>query len=804
MSTMNHLLTEHFRCPDASVEFDWPSSDGSPEGFFQFGEDVVCFASSAKMPLAQTVSEPLHDALADVRFGSSPCVLTFDPVQAVGNLRRERYVQSSEASKGYGFPGLVRRAYYGARPFLSVSVRKHLQRMLLAGRIDPRFPDWPVDRTADRLLEKLLALSLRAQGKESVPFIWFWPHGHSSAAIMTHDVETTAGITHCAALMKLDEEYGIPASFQLIPEGRYRIAPSLFHEMRRRGFEINVHDLNHDGRLYWEREEFLRRAERINHYTREFGAKGFRAGVLYRNLDWYNAFDFSYDMSVPNVGHLGPQAGGCCTVMPYFVGRILELPVTTTEDYSLFQILAEYSPELWIHQIELIREGHGLISFITHPDYMLERRARATYLSLIVHLAHLRAEANLWLALPREVDEWWRARRQMTLAQRNGNWQIEGPGSERARIAYAILDGEGIRYVLGEESTGQTPFLGAIHPDIPSEVTTEMCRRPLFPEGDSAAACGSAVRARRETGSSTLMRRDSALHISFWVICFLSGIALWRPLSALMRLAYNSDYYSHTVVIPLLVACLVFLERKKIFTDSKPSLPLGVPLLFAGVLLFSLQRWALPGVGPEGRLSSAIFTLVLLWVGGFSLCYGIQPSRKALFPLLLLLLMVPLPMVAMEDFIHVTRVGSAEVASCIFGAFGVPVFRDGFLFVLPGFSIEIAKECSGIHSTIALFVLTLMAGYLFLRSTWKRAILLLCVFPIVSLTNGLRIATLTLLAEYVNRNIFNTSLHRDGGILFFLLAFGLISLLLRFLSEARATDVTRPEQKGGGQQQPCF
>jgi hypothetical protein len=332
------------------------------------------------------------------------------------------------------------------RPFLPISVRKHLQRLFLAGRMKMRFPNWPVDCTADRLLENLLAICMRAQGLKQIPFIWFWPDGCSSAAIMTHDVETQSGVKFCSALMDLDEGFGIPSSFQIIPEGRYSTPKLLLDEIRRRGFEINVHDLNHDGRLYWERQEFLRRVKGINTYGREFRAKGFRAGTLYRNLDWYDELDFSYDMSVPNVGHLDLQSGGCCTVMPYFVGRILELPVTTTQDYPLFQILDDYSTKLWIRQINLIRKAHGLISVITHPDYLQERPARETYAALLAHLARLRTEAGLWIARPAEVNDWWRARNRMELVQENGAWRIEGPGRERAQIAYASLTEDGVCY----------------------------------------------------------------------------------------------------------------------------------------------------------------------------------------------------------------------------------------------------------------------------------------------------------------------------------------------------------------------
>jgi hypothetical protein len=449
MPTLNHLLMEHFRCPDPGLSLESRASGESRAGFFRFGGDVVCYGQLGGASTSPEGREPLHDALADVRLESSRCVFPFDPVAAVENLRRERYAgNAAHNGNGRGSGSLLRKAYYGVRPFLPVPVRRHLQRLFLAGRRKTPFPSWPLDRTADRLLDGFLALCLRAQGRERIPFIWFWPEGCSSAAIVTHDVETAAGVAACPALMDLDDQFGIRSSFQLVPEERYLVPKKLLGELRRRGFEINVHDLNHDGRLYWERQEFLRRAEKINQHGREFGARGFRAAVLYRNLDWYDALEFSYDMSVPNVGHLDPQPGGCCTVMPYFVGGILELPVTTTQDYPLFHILGEYSTALWTRQIDLIRAGNGLISFIAHPDYLGEPRARQTYSALLAHLARLRSDAGLWIALPGEVNDWWRARSRMRLVEENGAWRIEGPEKDRARIAFASPTETGICYTV--------------------------------------------------------------------------------------------------------------------------------------------------------------------------------------------------------------------------------------------------------------------------------------------------------------------------------------------------------------------
>jgi len=111
--------------------------------------------------------------------------------------------------------------------------------------------------------------------------------------------------------------------------------------------------------------------DRINEYGKRYQAVGFRSGALYRNQAWFDALDFSYDMSVPSVAHLDPQRGGCCTVTPFFIRNILELPVTTIQDYTLFHILNDYSLDMWKRQLDAITQQHGLASFIVHPDYVI-------------------------------------------------------------------------------------------------------------------------------------------------------------------------------------------------------------------------------------------------------------------------------------------------------------------------------------------------------------------------------------------------------------------------------------------------
>lgn len=426
-------LVDYFRCPEQYGRVRVRAEGASHPGFFLFGNDVTCYGHSAGHALPETPSGPLPDLSPETDYEDGAISLPFDPCEVVSNFHREGYLDEWRS----GTSSLLASLYYLIRPLLSVNVRKHLQKVHLRNWHKIPFPRWPVDCSVDNLIRQLLLLSLRQSGAERIPFIWFWPDGHSACSLMTHDVETRVGRDFCSTLMDIDESYGIPASMQVVPEERYTVTPEFLHSLRSRGFEVVVHDLNHDGHLYKDREEFLRRAAKINSYGREYGAEGFRAAVLYRKQIWYDALQFSFDMSVPNVARLDPQRGGCCTVMPYFLGHIVELPVTAIQDYTLFHILDDYSIDIWKNQIDIILGMNGLMSFIVHPDYVMEPHQRQVYESLLAHLVEMRKKENIWTTLPGELNRWWRQRAAMTLVETSHGWRIEGSGSERARLAWA-------------------------------------------------------------------------------------------------------------------------------------------------------------------------------------------------------------------------------------------------------------------------------------------------------------------------------------------------------------------------------
>ena len=442
---MNQAFVDYFRCPESLVKLEplWNQVSSMKEGYFKFGPDAICYGRS---PLAtDSLEAQLSDALASTQMDGKACRLPFSPTEVADNLRLERYEKKVDSSF---WKNVIRKAYYALRPAFPVAFRRHLQRIWLRDWGKRPFPRWPVDRSVDQMFERLMYLAIQSQRGIEIPFIWFWPEALSSCAIMTHDVESATGLAFTSQLMDINDSFSIKSSFQLIPDARYVVTSEILASIKARGFEVNIHDLKHDGHLYDSHDKFRQAALKINAFIDQFESKGFRSGALYRNQEWYSEFRFSYDMSVPNVAHLDPQRGGCCTVMPYFVGDILEIPVTMTQDHTLFNVLETYSLDLWREQMDLIMKQHGLISFIVHPDYIQTTKSRNAYLQLLAHLSGIRGNAGLWIALPGEVNTWWRQRGNMRLVWKGEQWHIEGDGAERANIAYATIKDNTLSYRL--------------------------------------------------------------------------------------------------------------------------------------------------------------------------------------------------------------------------------------------------------------------------------------------------------------------------------------------------------------------
>jgi exosortase len=251
-------------------------------------------------------------------------------------------------------------------------------------------------------------------------------------------------------------------------------------------------------------------------------------------------------------------------------------------------------------------------------------------------------------------------------------------------------------------------------------------------------------------------------------------VLCWRPIVDLFRLSLSSDVYSHLFVIPLISGSLIYLRRRLVFGRTGGTRGAAISFFLLAIALVLLSRGLSSSISHEFALQLAILGFVMLIWSGFAWIFGSLAFSEAVFPLFLLVFMVPPPGFILDRFIAWLQVGSANVTNWLFYVTGAHAVRDGLYFSLPGVLIVISKECSGIRSTIALLITCMAAGYLLLRTPWARAVLLLAALPVLVIKNGIRIASLTLLAIHVDPSFLYGSLHREGGIVFF--AIGLLIL----------------------------
>lgn len=269
-------------------------------------------------------------------------------------------------------------------------------------------------------------------------------------------------------------------------------------------------------------------------------------------------------------------------------------------------------------------------------------------------------------------------------------------------------------------------------------------------------------------------------NILFLLFTAVAFIVTYLPIRALYS-SDKSEYYSHIALIPLVTIYLIFIKRKEIFTKINYSYAAGLPVLLLGIIVFVCGIIWDTSLDKNNYASVIAFAVVIFINGAFILLYGMQAYKTALFPLLFLIFIVPIPTFLMDNFIYFLQVGSTEFTNLLFLASGVPFMRDGFIFHLPNLSVEVAKQCSGIRSAMAIFIVALLAGYLFLKTYWKIIFLVVCAVLIAMLKNGIRIITLSLLGNYVDLRILQSSLHREGGIPFFIVALLLLAPVLFFL-----------------------
>src|ERR1700722_3846566 len=272
-------------------------------------------------------------------------------------------------------------------------------------------------------------------------------------------------------------------------------------------------------------------------------------------------------------------------------------------------------------------------------------------------------------------------------------------------------------------------------------------------------------------------------HLFFTVFVAASCLVFYKITSELVRYSLHDDSASHVILIPVIAFFLIGLERSKIFSITRSTPVPGIGLIGAGLILF----WQASQLSPQPgnwSFSLEILSILVVWLGGFLWCYGFHALRAAAFPLLFLLLTIPVPDELLDRIIYALQAGSTAISYFIFQAVGTPVGRQGFLLSVPGVTIEIAKECSSIRSSIALLITCLLAAHLYLRTAWKIILFVVLAMVVSVVKNGIRIATLTLLSIHVDPGFLTGKLHQRGGFFFFLIALAILYPILLLLQKS--------------------
>jgi hypothetical protein len=324
-------------------------------------------------------------------------------------------------------PMLRNRLYYGIKRLLPFSMRLGVRRWFAVRKRERVRDVWPI-----------------MPGSEKHPPGWQgWPKGKQFALVLTHDVESQSGLAKTRQLMELEMKLGFRSSFNFIPETSYGIPRGLLEELKRNGFEVGVHDLHHDGKLYWSRQQFAKKAKRINHYVKEWGAVGFRSGFMLHNLEWLHDLDVQYDASTFDTDPFEPQPEGVGTIFPFWVPRpssnpnpnlnsdssknvesritnhelrhgYVELPYTLPQDSTLFLLFQERTADIWIRKLDWIAEHGGMALSVAHPDYMsfdradngMDKYSVEHYEDFLEHISQKYGN-QYWSALPGEVAALW-------------------------------------------------------------------------------------------------------------------------------------------------------------------------------------------------------------------------------------------------------------------------------------------------------------------------------------------------------------------------------------------------------------
>jgi peptidoglycan/xylan/chitin deacetylase (PgdA/CDA1 family) len=323
----------------------------------------------------------------------------------------------------------LKRLYYTLKPILPRPLIRIMRQNYQPLSKSSFSLDWPVEKRYALFLWEIGRQIMTLTDRTSLTFTPFWPAANHFALVLTHDIETGHGQDFVRQVADLEERLGFRSSFNFVPE-RYSIDQTLVEELKERGFEVGIHGLKHDGKLFSSRDEFERRSKLINKYLKTFSAVGFRAPLTHRHPEWMQVLDIEYDLSFFDTDPYEPIPGGTMSIWPFFIGNFVELPYTLVQDYTLTSILGETTPKLWLEKIEFIEKYHGMALVNSHPDYLSQKTNWDVYHEFLITMKN---RNGYWHALPQEIARWWRGR---TI-----NGSLMG-GDENSMAKASLNDGE--------------------------------------------------------------------------------------------------------------------------------------------------------------------------------------------------------------------------------------------------------------------------------------------------------------------------------------------------------------------------
>ena len=362
-----------------------------------------------------------------------PTKADFDP----DHFRLERYAQREEGQSA------LMRGYYALKPLLPRPLQIAMRRRHAARRARREFPAWPIEPLLADHERAQFGRTLEKTGKTQIPFVGYWPEGREFASIVSHDVEGPEGIANIPRVLEVERKHGIVSCWNFCAEW-YEIPDGTFEAVRAAGCEVGLHGILHDGKLFRDRASFEANLPKIHRYLDLWEVAGFRSPATHRNADWMPELGCLYDGSFPDTDPFEPQAGGCCSIFPFFIGDLVELPITLVQDHTLWEILDDESIDRWTEKAGWIASNHGLVQLLVHPDYLLSDERLALYDSFLAWLSALNRRGG-WHALPREVAEWWKQRAALACSTGgDGEVRVEGgAGAKRATVGWASLDESG-------------------------------------------------------------------------------------------------------------------------------------------------------------------------------------------------------------------------------------------------------------------------------------------------------------------------------------------------------------------------